>query len=323
MPIIIQHFVFFLDFHHFVSLSCVRPCLSFVQHLWFSLFFRANRGMTLALCKLTSPGENHEMAFLWHVSVSAEQRSTWLSGDWLLGGYFSPVPQERSLQIYCEERWREEGGSQELKYCWKEVCLFLSELCGGHDRGRDLSRTQMCKADRNSGYLANKRRKREDKVGRRQTRQPTLLLQTHACAEIFHLVPLVRARWRSRCSTGAELLFISTSSVSAKHHERLLCQRLHITAVHLPRERKIAAEPEQNRPPRSQSGACLTESCCSEPLMDGVSVLQHLHEIISFIFHVCLKWLMSANGGCESWWSRLRSRPAVPTTAAAANIVTH
>lgn len=36
--------------------------------------------------------------------------------------------------------------------------------------------------------------------------------------------------------------------------------------------------------------------------MNSVLVLEHL---ISFIFHVCFKWLKHVNGG---WWLQLRSR---------------
>lgn len=77
--------------------------------LLFSLFFRANRGVTWAWFKFVSPGENHKMTFF-------------------MTRFYDNIA---------------------FSGCWKEVGLFQS--CTGTQ-----SMTQMCKADRNSGHLANK-----------------------------------------------------------------------------------------------------------------------------------------------------------------------
>lgn len=92
---------------------------------------------------------------------------------WLVVLHLSPRRARCKFTVTdCEARRGGEVSSRRANIGFREVWRLQScVLCRGHGRGRgrgDFRLTQMCEADRNSGYLANKSRKAEDEAGRRR-----------------------------------------------------------------------------------------------------------------------------------------------------------
>lgn len=92
----------------------------------------------------------------------------------------------------------------------------------------------MCKADRNSGYLANKSRKGEDEV---RVCVCACVRRPAWCERAMTRRSFAWYRWSvpedAAGAARAELLFIAVSSVDAKRGERFLWRRRHVNVVHL------------------------------------------------------------------------------------------